>query len=463
MHLFRRSQVLPGEEFAALRSRLHGRLHLPFEAGWDAARTAWQLAVDQRPVAVVEAADVVDVSLTVREARRLGLAVAPQSTGHGAGTIDASGAVLVRTRGLDAVAVDPGPAVARVGSGATAGALAEAAQRHGLAAVLGMAPSVGVVGMTLGGGLGWFARSHGLAANSVTAIEGIDATGAVVRADASHHPDLFWAARGGVAPIIVTALEVSLHRIGDLQAGTLMWPIEATAEVVRAWGAWITGLPEAVTSLVRVLRFPPAPGIPEPVRGRSFVAVEAALQISPPEAEDLLAPLRALNPVMDTIHPMAPVDLGPLHGDPPDPSPAIGSSVLLKEISPAALEAFITAALAEPSEALVSVELRHLAGAVAPGRGTGGAVCDVDGEGLVYCVGMIPAPQLAAAVTSAAGAVVDAMGPFASARVVKNFAERPVDAAALYGPATDRLGRIVESWDPHGMIRVGHPIPVASV
>lgn len=215
MHLFRRSQVLPGEEFAALRSRLHGRLHLPFEAGWDAARTAWQLAVDQRPVAVVEAADVVDVSLTVREARRLGLAVAPQSTGHGAGTIDASGAVLVRTRGFDAVAVDPGPAVARVGSGATAGALAEAAQRHGLAAVLGMAPSVGVVGMTLGGGLGWFARSHGLAANSVTAIEGINATGAVVRADASHHPDLFWAARGGVAPIIVTALEVSLHRIGD--------------------------------------------------------------------------------------------------------------------------------------------------------------------------------------------------------------------------------------------------------
>lgn len=462
MHLFRRSPVLPGEEFAALRSRLHGRLHLPFEDGWDAARAPWQLGVDQHPAAIVEAADVTDVSLTVRESRRLGLAVAPQSTGHGAGTVDVSEVVLLRTRGLDTVSVDPGSATARVGSGITAGALAEAAHRHGLAAVLGMAPGVGVVGMTLGGGLGWFARSHGLAANSVTAIEGVDASGAVVRADATQQPDLFWAARGGVTPIIVTAMEVSLHHIGDLQAGALMWPIEATAEVVHAWGAWIASLPETITSLVRVLRFPPVPDIPEPLRGRSFVAVEAALQVPPPEAEGLLAPLRALNPMMDTVHPMAPVDLGAIHGDPPDPSPAVGSSVLLKEISPEALDAFVAAALAEASGALISVELRHLSGALAPGRGAGGAVCDVDGEGLVYCVGMVPAPQLVGAVAAAAGAVVEAMEPFASAGIVKNFAERPVDPAALYGAATDRLGGIVERWDPDGRIRTGHPIPVAS-
>ncbi|WP_181833681.1 FAD-binding oxidoreductase [Acidipropionibacterium virtanenii] len=450
--------VLPGEEFAALRSRLHGRIRLPFEEGWDAARTPWQLVVDQRPAAVVEAADIEDVALTVREARRLGLAVAPQSTGHGAGTLDASGAILLRTRGLTGITVDPDSATARAGAGATAGALAAAAQDHGLTAVLGMAPTVGVVGMILGGGLGWFARSHGLAANSVTAIEGVDATGATVRADATRQPDLFWAARGGEAPIIVTALELSLHRTGDLQAGALVWPIEATDQVVRAWGAWIADLPETVTSLVRVLRYPPIPEIPEPLRGRDFVAVEAALQAGPPATAELLAPLRAMNPMIDTVHPMAPVELAAVHGDPPDPVPAAGSSVLLGEISPKALDAFIAAALAEPSGALLSIELRHLGGALAPGRAGGGAVSDIGGEGLVYCVGMIAAPPMAGAVSTAAAAVSTALAPFAAPRIVKNFAERPADPTALYGTATDRLRGVIASWDPDGLIRAGHPL-----
>lgn len=470
MRLFRRSRVrtiaptvaavapsvLPGEEFAALRSRLHGRLHLPFEDGWDVARTPWQLTVDQRPAAVVEAADAEDVALTVREARRLGLAVAPQSTGHAAGTLDASGAILIRTRGLDAITIDPGSATARVEAGVTAGALATAAQEHGLAAVLGMAPTVGVVGMTLGGGLGWFARSHGLAANSVIAIEGIDATGAAVRADAAHHADLFWAARGAVAPMILTALELSLHRIGDLQAGALMWPLDATSEVVHAWGDWTAGLPETVTSLVRVLRFPPIPEIPEPLRGRSFVAVEAALQADPSTVEALMAPLRAMSPVIDTVHPMAPAELGSVHGDPPDPAPAAGASILLKEISPRGLDAFIAAALGESAPALLSIELRHLGGALTPGRASAGAVCDADGAGLVYCVGMIAAPELAGPVSSAAAAVTSALAPFAASRTVKNFAERPADPGALYGPATDRIGEVITAWDPDSRIRVGH-------
>lgn len=452
------ASVLPGEEFQALRGKLHGDLYLPGDDEWDSARSPWQLLVDQRPAAVADVADPYDIVLTIREAQRLGLAVAPQSTGHGAETLNCQGAILLRTARLNTITIDPESGTAHVGAGTTAGALAAAAQEHGFAAVLGMAPSVGVTGMTLGGGLGWLARSHGLAANSVIGIEGIDANGEVVYADAAHDADPFWAMRGGVAPIVVTSLTVQLHRLPALHAGALMWPIAATTQIVGAWRAWIADLPESVTSLVRVLRLPPLPDIPEPLRGQAFVAIEAALQTEPAETNRLLAPLRDLHPVMDNMRAMKPAELASVHGDPVDPAPAFGRSVLLSSITPETIDAFIAASLADTSHALLSVELRHLGGALAPGRTPGGAVCEVDGAGLAYCVGIVPAPQAAPVVHAAADAIAEALSPFASTTVVKNFTERAVPAESLYGAATGKLREVAAVWDPDGVIRLSHPL-----
>src|SRR5690606_8372036 len=174
-----------------LRGRLHGELHLPGEAGWDGARGAWQLLADQRPDAVVEAADVHDVVEAVRAARALGLGVAPQSTGHAAGTLPGlAGTILLRTSRLDDVSIDPVAGTARVEAGARWGAVAAGAAAHGLAPVAGMAAGVGVVGLLLGGGLGWFARSHGLASNAVIAVEAVDAQGRMLTIDEHRHPEL---------------------------------------------------------------------------------------------------------------------------------------------------------------------------------------------------------------------------------------------------------------------------------
>lgn len=448
--------ILPGEEFEPLRTHLHGALTLPHQSGWDAARAAWQLLADQRPAAVVDAVDAHDVAETVAAARRLGLAVAPQATGHAATSLPGlAGAILLRTARLDQVSIDPVARTARVGAGARWGAVAAAAAEHGLAVVSGMSPTVGVTGFLLGGGLGWFARSHGLGTNSLRALEVVDAQGRTIAVDSGRNPELFWAARGGMLPAVVTALEIELHPLPLLWAGALTWPIERAGEVAHAWRDWIRTVPNSVTSLVRVLRFPPVPQVPAHLRGRSFVVVEAAIQADAAATDRLLAPLRALEPVADTFAPRQPAGLGDIHGDPQDPSPAWGEAVTLTAITAQALDAWLGAATAEDSP-FVSIEVRHLGGAVA--RGGEGAVTSLPFEGLVYAVAIVPVTEALPVAQHASAKLVERLAPFASPRMAKTFAERPVAARRLYGDATDRLREIAARWDPAGLIRSGHPL-----
>ena len=200
--------------------------------------------------------------------------------------------------------VDPDLRVARVEPGALWGDVVAAVAPHGLAALAGSSHDVGVVGYTLGGGVSWLGRSHGLAANSVLAVELVTADGVRRRVDADHDPELFWAVRGGGGDFgVVTALEFRLYPVAEIVAGTLFFPLERAEEVLQAWAAWTAGVPDTVTSVGRVLRFPPMPELPPFLSGQSFVVVEAAIQESPERADELLAPLRALAPEIDTVHP----------------------------------------------------------------------------------------------------------------------------------------------------------------
>lgn len=451
--------ILPGEHLHALRSRLRGDLLLPGDAGWDDARRAWMLLVDQRPAAVVVAADADDVAETVCSARRLGLRVAPQGTGHAAGALGSlSDTILLRTSLLDAVEIDADARTARVGAGAVWADVVTAAGAHGLAAVAGMAPSVGVTGFVLGGGLGWLARSHGLGSSSVRAIEAVDAQGRVIAIDAAHHDDLFWALRGGVAPVVVTAVELQLHPLAEVIAGSLLWPIERAADVVHAWREWVDTVPESVTSVVRVLRYPPLPQLPEPLRGRAFACVEAAIQEDAATATALLRPFRALAPEIDTVRPMGPAELAAVHGDPPEPVPAYGDSVLLRELSAASLDALLNVALSAQATPLLSIEVRHLGGALTPGRADAGALSGIDGAGLVYAVGIVPVPPALDAVRAAADALLGAVAPYAAPTAVKTFTDRPAPAGSLYGEAAERVRRVAAAWDPEGIVRTAHPL-----
>ena len=165
---------------------------------WESARQAWHLSVDQQPVAVVRAGSEYDVVAVVDAARGLGLRVTPQSTGHNADPLGSlAGTILLKTSALREVTVDPETQIARVEAGACWQDVNEMAERHGLAGLAGTARDVGVVGYTIGGGLSWFVRSHGLAVNQVVAVELVTADGKLRRVDATHDPELFWAIRGG--------------------------------------------------------------------------------------------------------------------------------------------------------------------------------------------------------------------------------------------------------------------------
>src|SRR5688500_8446984 len=196
---------------------------LPGDDGWDEAREAWNAAVDQTPAAVSRPTTVDEVVEAIAWARAYGMRVAPQSTGHNAAQMgDLSDTMLLKTAALDEVSIDLERGVARAGGGVVWEQVVDAAAPHGMAVLHGSPPDVGVAGYSLGGGVGWLARLHGLATNSLTAVELVTMDGEVIRADAENHPDLFWALRGGGGNFgVVTALELRMFPLEAAYAGWL--------------------------------------------------------------------------------------------------------------------------------------------------------------------------------------------------------------------------------------------------
>jgi FAD/FMN-containing dehydrogenase len=444
-----------------LRDRLAGEIVLPGGGGWDAARQAWNLSVDQRPVAVVfpEAAE--DIAAVVEVAGRHGLQVAAQGTGHSAGPMGPlDGTILVKTSRMRGVEIDAQANRARVGAGARWGEVVPAAAEHGLAALAGSAEDVGVVGYTLGGGIGWLARRHGLACTSVLAAEAVTAGGRIVRADAEREVDLFWALRGGGGSFaIVTALEFALHPVAEVYAGALFWPLERAGEVFHAWRKVVGDAPVELTSLGRLMQFPPIPAVPEPFRGRAFVLVEAAYCGPEADGAALLQPLRKLGPEMDTLATI-PVDgLSELHMDPPQPVPFAGDGMLLSQLPAEAVDALVGIAGAGSGSPLLSVEVRHVGGALAKASPSNGALSSVDAGFALYAVGMAMDAEMKAAVQAHAAKVQDALAAWSAGRSFMNFTERRADPGEFFDAATyERLRRVKAEYDPDAVIRANHPI-----
>jgi len=315
--------------------RLAGTMVLPGDDRFDQARQAWNLAVDQRPAAVAFPESAADIAAAVGWAAERGLRVAAQGTGHNAGPLGSlADTVLVKTGRMRGIQVDPHTRTARVEAGAVWLDVVHAAAAHGLAALAGSSPDVGVAGYTLGGGMSFLGRSYGLAANNVHAIEMVTADGGQVRADREHESDLFWALRGGGGSFgIVTAIEFRLFPITEAYAGILWYPMERGSEVLHAWAELTRGgPPDELTTVGRFLNFPPIPQIPEPIRGTSFVIVEAYHLGDPAQADALLAPLRALGPVNDTMATVPIPALSHLHMDPEQPVPGAGDGLMIDQL-----------------------------------------------------------------------------------------------------------------------------------
>jgi FAD/FMN-containing dehydrogenase len=442
-----------------VRANLAGELVVPGDESWDEARLAWHLAVDQRPAAVAIPEDVNDVIELVLWSVDAGFRIAPQGTGHNAPALgDLSGTVLMKMHRLKGVEIDPETRTARAMAGTIWIEVVEAAAEHGLAALAGSSPDVGVVGYTLGGGLSWLARKHGIGANQVTAIEVVTADGEFRRVDRENDPDLFWALRGGGGAFgIVTAIEFNLFPITEVYAGWLFFPIDRAGEVLRAWRDWTETAPEEITSVGRLLQLPPIPEIPEPFRGNSYAAVEVIYSGDEFDAAAAaIEPLRALGPMMDTVAAMPVTALSHLHMDPEEPTAGSADGGMLDVLDDAAIDAFVGAVVGTP---ILSAEVRHLGGAVARPKPEHGALASFDAEYLTFAVGLIPVPELDAPVRAAMHAFLQAMEPWAAGHTYLNFAEGRRDARTLWTPtAHTRLRRIKAAVDPGDVIRSNHPL-----
>ena len=446
---------------AALRERV-GEVVAPGDAGWDRAREAWNLIVDQRPVAVALPRDAGEVAATLAVARHHGLKVAPQGTGHNATPIsDLSDAVLLRTDRMRDVLIDPLARIARVGAGVLWEEVTVPAGEHGLIALHGSSPNVGVVGYSLGGGLGWLARSKGLAANSVTAIEIVTAAGEIIRADAEREPDLFWALRGGGGDYgVVTAMEFRLYPLRTAYAGWLIWPWERSEEVLTRWAEWTGTVPDDMTSVGRIFQLPDAPFVPEPFRGRNLVVVEVAYTGEDlAVGEELMRPLRALGPEMDTVAEMPAPDMVRLHQDPEPPMPGIGGHVMVDRVTPEAMRRFVALTGPGSGSPFLSAEMRHLGGAAGRPAPGGGALSHLDGEGAVFVIGVPMTPEMGAALHAAVKTVEGGLHELGHGRLYRNFVEERASARAFHDDATlARLRALRRRFDPAFRIRPNHPI-----
>lgn len=445
-------------DVAALRG-VSGLL-LPGDAGYDEACTPWNLAFPLHPAAVAVPHSVEEVVAAVTAAAELGLRIATQSTGHLASTLAGrvDDALLLRLHELTGVKVDPVARTARVLGGTLWRDVIAAAAPHGLTALHGSAGDVAVAGYVLGGGLSFYARRHGLACNSVRAFEVVIADGSVVRASADEHPDLFWALRGGGSGFgAVVAVELDLLPYAEVYAGMLLWDLSRGAEVLRTWVEWTSRAPESATTSLRFLRFPPIPELPPFLRGRSLVVIDGAILESDETAAELLAPLRALGPEVDTFGRMPAAGLLEVHLDPPTPMPGVSDHAMLTDLPAEAVDALLAGAGPGIDTPLMVAELRHAGGAL--DASTDAALSRLRGQYALFALSAVPAPELLPLGEQVTKAVVDAMRPWAAATDFPNFTERHVPAYTLYDAATcGRLAATRDRYDPTRLWLAAHAV-----
>ncbi|MEU3207482.1 FAD-binding oxidoreductase [Streptomyces cyaneofuscatus] len=408
-----------------------------------------------RPDRLVEAATPEDVRAAVAYAGGRGLHVAAHASGHGLpGPVE--GGVLIATRALDSVTVDPVRRTARIGAGASWGRVIEAAAPHGLAPLNGSSPSVGAVSYTLGGGLGILAREFGYAADHVRSLDVVTADGIARRVTPEREPELFWGLRGGGHRLgVVTGLEIALVAVERLYGGSIAFDgTRAAGEVVRGCLEWTRTVPETLTSSLAVLVYPDLPQLPEELRGRYVISVRVAFTGDVAEGERLVAPLRAIGRsaavLSDSLREMPYTESHTIHSDPPFPHAYYGDSAVLGE--PDAERTVQAFELAGPRAPMMTVvQLNHLGGALAARPEVPNAVPYRDAGFLLRLLSPLDGTEVGA-VRALYGEVGRVLEPAVLGRSL-NFSFGGGDRTAGFHEAetAKRLAGLVSQYDPAGL------------
>jgi FAD/FMN-containing dehydrogenase len=437
---------------------------LPGQAEFEAATAVFNLAAPAEPAAAVTAATVGQVSAAIRHAVAGNLPVRMLTTGHASGAVrPMGGALLIRTRLGGGVEIDVARRRARIPAGTRWGAVVEAASPHGLTAAHGSSASVGVVGYLLGGGMSFYGRKFGLAANSVRAVELVTADGEPRRVDASSDPELFWALRGGGGGFgVVTAVEIDLFPATEVVTGAAYWPAEHAERLLSIWRQWTLDAPRAVTTSLRVMNLPPAPNVPAELATGTTLCVDGAVLCDDgdPEsalrlAEDLLGPLRAVaDPVLDTWELTKASAVLRAHMDPDRPMPVLGDHLLLGELGDEGAAKFLEVLGEGSGSPLIAAGLRQLGGAYAEPAAGGGAL-DHFGARYSYAGSGVPMGGVTAAeLRSHCAKVRTALQPWDTGRTAPSFVEDFGQPQGHLDPArVAAVDRVRLRVDPHGRFR----------
>jgi FAD/FMN-containing dehydrogenase len=361
--------VIGDASIGELQAAIRGSVIRPHDDEYDDARAVWNGAHDKRPALVIRCSGTADVVAAVTFARSQGLPVAVRGGGHSiAGFSTVDDGIVIDLSPMRAVTVDPVNRRATAQGGATWGDFDHETQAFGLAVTGGLVSTTGLGGFTLGGGIGWLLRRHGLTCDSLVRAEVVTADGRVVHASADENPDLFWALRGGGGNFgVATSLEYTLYPVGPtVLAGLLFFPGEAAKDVITGWRRLTASMPDELTSLVNLTTAPPVPFLPESVHGTPIVVV-AAMHCGPLDAAERdVAPLRSLaEPILDHLGPVPYVAMQQAL----DPLWTAGAhnyftSAMLDDVPDAAVDELIRRWTAKPTPQS-ELHIHHAGGAMA--------------------------------------------------------------------------------------------------
>ena len=454
--------MLVSDDIHALSTAVSGIVAVPDSPEFAEETFAFNVATVHRPDVVLGAADAQDVAAGVKWAAARRLPVAVQSTGHGANSA-VDGGLLINTRRLQELQVDPVERTARVGAGVKWRSVLQASVPHGLIGLHGSSTDVGVVGYTVGGGLPVLGRAHGFAAEHVRGMEVVTADGALRRIDAEAEAELFALMCGGKGNFgIVTALEFNLFPLGDFYGGGIIYPGADAAPILAAFRQWIPTLPDDASPSISLLRLPDMEFVPPPLRGQFVVHLRFAFLGNREDGDALLAPMRAVStPLMDTAGPMNYLDVDQIHMDPADPLPYTEGGALLKDFGEEAAADLLRLAGDGTDCPLLLIEIRALGGALSRGGVLPDAVSGRDAAFLLFLVGF-KVPEMVEPVTASIRAILAAMAPYSTGHTLVNFHGEPgdeADRARAWSPAVyERMRAAKSTYDPGNLLRFGHAI-----
>ena len=420
---------------------------------YDTRRTGFQLHNPHRPDLVITAHTTRDIHDAVDHAITHRTPIAVQTSGHGHNQPLTTG-ILLDTSRLTDVHIDTAARTAHIAAGATWQHVIDAAAPHGLAPRSGSSPGVGAISYTLGGGIGLLARPHGYAADHVPAIDITTLDGHHRHATPTTETDLYWALRGGGTNYgIVTAITVDLVPLRTIHGGGLYFDTTRHPDILHTWHHWTTDLPDTITTATSTLAYPGLPAIPQPLRGKHITQIQIS---STTPADDLVAPLRAIGPVRDTLHELPYTESATVFDEPNQPHAYRSTNILVDDLDPTGITAL--AELTRPGAPVLTVaNIRHLGAALTRPPAIPNAVAHRDARYTITVLSVIDDDNE----TKIRHLHHDALDPWTphTLGAAPNFTYGPLDPALAYPEATrTRLTDIAHHHDPHRLLRPNHPL-----